>query len=83
MHTFIYDENFGFMSDPAPKPPEAKLHYGPKNIPIHVYLRDNYDEFLRYLKENKGRIETILYTSGVQGYTDMLINLVDPKREVF
>jgi len=25
LHTFIYDENFGFMADPAAKEPEHKL----------------------------------------------------------
>jgi TFIIF-interacting CTD phosphatase-like protein len=27
-HTFIYDENFGFMADPAPRDPEYKLLFG-------------------------------------------------------
>jgi len=27
-HTFIYDENFGFMADPAAKEPEHKLLFG-------------------------------------------------------
>jgi hypothetical protein len=29
-HTYIYDENFGFMSDPAAKDPEYYLKYGEK-----------------------------------------------------
>lgn len=83
LHTFIYDENFGFMSDPSAKEPEFKISFGPKDIPIRVYLRDNMQEFLNFLKENKKTIETILYTSGVPEYTNKILNLIDPKREVF
>ena len=83
LHTFIYDENFGFMADPAAKDPEYKVHYGKTQIPIHVYLRDHIDEFLTFLKENKDKVETILYTSGVPAYTNLLLDKIDPKREVF
>lgn len=41
LHTYIYDENFGFMSDPSPRPPDFEVRYGEKEIPIRVYLRDN------------------------------------------
>jgi TFIIF-interacting CTD phosphatase-like protein len=40
-------------------------------------------EFMQYLKENKKTIETILYTSGQEDYTNHLLNIIDPKREVF
>jgi hypothetical protein len=61
-HTYIYDENFGFMADPAAKDPEYKLHYGDRNIPIHVYMRKNYDTVLKFFKDNKDVIEPIIYT---------------------
>lgn len=83
LHTYIYDENFGFMSDPAAKDPEYKLKLGPKNMPIHLYLRDYMQEFMDFLKENRDKIETIIYTSGVPEYTNLIINAIDPKREVF
>lgn len=82
-HTYIYDENFGFMADPAPREPDHKLHFGPKNFPINVYMRDHYQDFLNFLKENKSLIEPIVYTSGVPEYTNMLLALLDPKGEVF
>jgi TFIIF-interacting CTD phosphatase-like protein len=83
LHTFIYDENFGFMSDPYPRTPDHILHYGDKRIPIRVYMRDHWQDFMEYLKNNKDKIEPILYTSGVQGYTELLLDVVDPNKEVF
>jgi hypothetical protein len=82
-HTYLYDENFGFMADPAAKDPEYKLVYGPKNTPIHVYMRDHWQDFMKYLKDNKDTIEPILYTSGVKDYSTLILNVIDPNREVF
>jgi hypothetical protein len=28
LHTYIYDENFGFMSDPSPRDPEHQILFG-------------------------------------------------------
>lgn len=83
LHTYIYDENFGFMSDPCPREPDFTVDYGSLRIPIKVYMRDHYLDFMQYLRDNKHSIEPILYTSGVPGYTDMLLDIIDPKREVF
>jgi TFIIF-interacting CTD phosphatase-like protein len=83
LHTYIYDENFGFMADPAAKDPEYKFTYGEFNIPINVYIRDHCQEFIEFLKENKNTIEPIIYTSGVADYTTKILNLIDPKKEVF
>ena len=82
-HTFIYDENFGFMSDPYPREPDHILLYGEKSIPIRVYMRDFAHEFVKYLKDNKHLIEPIVYTSGVKGYADLLLKILDPNNEVF
>ena len=30
LHTFIYDENFGFMSDPAARDPDHRIEFGDK-----------------------------------------------------
>ena len=46
LHTFIYNENFGFMSDPSPKEPDHKIYFGDKRIPINVYMRDHAVEFI-------------------------------------
>jgi TFIIF-interacting CTD phosphatase-like protein len=83
LHTFIYDENFGFMSDPYPRTPDHILYYGDKRIPIRVYMRDYWQEFMEYLRKNKDKYEPILYTSGVPAYTQLLLGIVDPNREVF
>ena len=40
LHTFIYDENFGFMADPNPRDPDYELLFGEKKYPIKVYMRD-------------------------------------------
>lgn len=74
------------MADPAPRDPDHKLIFaepGGRQIPIHVYFRDHYMDFLNFLKNNKHRIEPILYTSGVPEYTNMLLKLIDPNNEIF
>jgi TFIIF-interacting CTD phosphatase-like protein len=71
------------MADPAPRDAEHILKFGPKNMPIKVYMRDHVTEFMEFLKKNKNSIETVLYTSGVPEYANMLVDLLDPKREVF
>jgi len=83
LHTFIYDENFGFMSDPHPREPEHVLHFGDKRIPIRVYMRAYAHEFLQFFKDNKHIYEPIVYTAGVPGYTELLLDILDPKREIF
>lgn len=71
------------MSDPASRDPDYKFTMGPRNIPIKVYLRPYMDEFLDFLKENKEKIEPIIYTSAMPDYTNKVLELIDPKREVF
>ena len=73
------------MADPAPRDPEFQFTHGPMNHPIKVYTRDYMQEFLDFLKEDqqKGKLEVILYTSGVPEYTNRLLDYVDPKREIF
>ena len=83
LHTYIYDENFGFMADPNPRDPDYEIDYSDKRIPIKVYMRDCAAEFMQFLKQNKDKIEPIVYTSGVPMYAELLLDLVDPKREVF
>jgi TFIIF-interacting CTD phosphatase-like protein len=46
-------------------------------------MRDHADTFLTFLKENKKFIEPIVYTSGVPDYTNMILDCIDPKKEIF
>jgi len=40
-------------------------------------------DFLDYLRKNKASIEPVIYTSGVPEYTNMMLDLIDPQREIF
>jgi TFIIF-interacting CTD phosphatase-like protein len=84
LHTFLCDENFGYMANPASKDPEFEFFLQETKQPVLVYLRDNMNEFLDYLKASReDGLETVLYTTGQKIYTDKLLEIVDPKREVF
>jgi TFIIF-interacting CTD phosphatase-like protein len=84
LHTFLCDENFGYMANPASKDPEFEFFLQETKQPVLVYLRDNMNEFLDYLRTSReDGLETVLYTTGQKVYTDKLLEIVDPKREVF
>ena len=83
LHTFICDENFGYISNPAAKDPEHEFFIPEVNQPCLVYMRDHWDDFMKYLKDNKDMIDPIIYTSALQPYTQKILNIVDPNREVF
>lgn len=42
-------------------------------------------EFMAYLKKEKraGTIDPVIYTSGVPEYTQLMLDQIDPNREVF
>mmetsp|Transcript_6789 Transcript_6789/g.6024 ORF Transcript_6789/g.6024 Transcript_6789/m.6024 type:complete len:100 (+) Transcript_6789:120-419(+) len=82
-HTFIYDENFGFMADPASKDPEFKVLYGTRKQPIHVYMRDGWEDFLKFLRDRRDIIEPILYTGGQKDYSSLILDILDPERDLF
>jgi len=46
-------------------------------------MRDGWEEFMEFLKENRNKIEPIVYTSGVKEYADLMIGFLDPKKEIF
>jgi hypothetical protein len=53
------------MANPASKDPEHEIFLEEYKQPVLVYLRDNMDAFLTYLREaKKDGVETILYTTG-------------------
>ena len=83
LHTFICDENFGYISNPAAKDPEHEFFMEEIRQPVLVYMRDHWQEFVTYLKENEKYIDPIVYTQGLEPYTNHLLNIIDPDREVF
>lgn len=83
MHTFVCDENFGYISNPAQKDPEFEFFLEEIRQPVLVYMRDHWKEFMDYLKENEDWIEPIVYTTAMHPYTNHLLKIVDPEREVF
>ena len=84
LHTFLCDENFGYMASPASKDPEHEIFLPETRQPVLIYMRDHYDEFLKYLKSARSEgVETILYTTGQPFYIDKLLAIIDPDSEVF
>ena len=83
LHAFICDENFGYISNPASKDPEHEIFLSEIGQPCLVYLRDHLDDFMQYLKDNRDIIDPIVYTKGLSPYTDKILKIIDPKREVF
>ena len=66
LNTFICDENFGYMANPAAKDPEHEFFLSETRQPVRVYERDYMRDLLAYLKKarNEGNIESIVYTTG-------------------
>lgn len=83
LHTFLCDENFGYMANPGAKDPEHEFTIDELRQPVLVYLRDYMDDFLDYLRESKPFIEPILYTASKPIYADRVLDIIDPAREVF
>jgi len=52
LHSFICDENFGYIANPAAKDPEHEFFIEEINQPCLVYMRDHWEDFMKYLKEN-------------------------------
>lgn len=83
LHTFICNENFGYMANPASKDPEHELFIEEIKQPVLVYMRDHWNDFMQFLKDNDQIIEPIIFTSGLKPYTDRILNILDPEKEVF
>jgi len=41
-------------------------------------MRNDWQKFMEYLKENKHIIDPIIYTTALSPYTARLINIIDP-----
>lgn len=83
VHTFICDENTGYIAKPTFKEPEHEFMLQEVRQPILVYERDNMHHFLKYLKDSKSEIETIVFTRAERIYVDALLKIIDPDREIF
>lgn len=85
VHTFLCDENFGYMANPGAKDPEHEFFLKETRQPVLVYERECMREFLDYLKQQRmeGHIEPIIFTNGQRFYADHLLEIIDPKRDVF
>ena len=46
-------------------------------------MRDHWEDFMDFLRQNHQIIVPIVYTAGLKPYTDHLLRILDPKREVF
>lgn len=85
LNTFICDENFGYMANPAAKIPEHEFFLAETRQPVLVYERDHMWDLLEYLKKSRldGTLEPIVYTTGAKFYVDRLLEHLDPRKEVF
>jgi TFIIF-interacting CTD phosphatase-like protein len=50
LNTFICDENFGYMANPAAKDPEHEFFMAETRQPVRVYERDHMRDLLAFLK---------------------------------
>jgi len=78
LHTYICNENFGYLANPASKDPEHQFFMEEIRQPVLVYMRDYWEEFMEYLKENEDYFDVVLYTSGLKPYTERLLKIIDP-----
>lgn len=46
LHTFICNENFGYMSNPNSKEPEFDFFMEEIKQPVLVYMRDHWSDFM-------------------------------------
>ena len=46
-------------------------------------MRDHWEDFVKFLKDNKDFIDPVIYTTALSPYTSKLIDIIDPQKEVF
>lgn len=78
MHTFICDENTGYIAKPTFKDPEHEFMLKEVRLPILLYERDHMDDFLKYLHETKSEIETVVFTRAERIYMNAVLSHLDP-----
>ncbi|CAI2371182.1 unnamed protein product [Moneuplotes crassus] len=80
IHTFIPDENIGYVANSASKDPDRTLFLEDARLNILYYERDNLYEFLEYIDKN---FEPILFTSSQKLYADYIVKQFDPEDSLF
>lgn len=80
IHTFIPDENIGYISNAASKDPDRTLFLNDAKLNILYYERDYLYEFLEYIDKN---FEPILFTSSQSLYADFIVKQFDPENTLF
>jgi TFIIF-interacting CTD phosphatase-like protein len=46
LHTFICDENFGYIANPSSKDPEYEFFMDEIKQPVLVYMRNDWQKFM-------------------------------------
>ena len=80
IHTFIPDENIGYVANSASREPDKTLFLEEAKLNILYYERDGLHQFLEYIDQN---FEPILFTSSQQLYADFVVKQFDPDDSVF
>lgn len=85
LHTFLCDENFGYMANPNAKNHEHEFMMNENNQPVLVFERDYMREFLDFLATSKseGLIEPVIFSQGEEFYVKRLMDIIDPERQIF
>jgi len=80
IHTFIPDENIGYIANAATKDADKTLFLEDATLNIMYYERDYLHEFLEYIDKN---FEPILFTTSQRLYADFIIKQFDPEDKIF
>ena len=80
IHTFIPDENIGYIQNSASRDPDKTLFIEEAKLNILYYERPNLYTFLEYINDN---FEPILFTTSQKLYADFIIDQFDPDNTIF
>ena len=80
IHTFIPDENVGYLANSASMDPNKTLFLEEARLNILYYERDFLHKFLDYIDKN---FEPILFTAARPLYADYIIKQFDPEDKIF
>lgn len=79
LHAYFPDEYEGYLFRPS-KEEDYYIDLPEYNTDLHLYKRDNCDEFLEYLANE---CEAVLYATGSKTYVDKVIDIFDRDRKIF
>eukprot|EP00343_Euplotes_focardii_P003659 CAMPEP_0205814736 /NCGR_PEP_ID=MMETSP0205-20121125/20054_1 /ASSEMBLY_ACC=CAM_ASM_000278 /TAXON_ID=36767 /ORGANISM="Euplotes focardii, Strain TN1" /LENGTH=230 /DNA_ID=CAMNT_0053099441 /DNA_START=307 /DNA_END=1000 /DNA_ORIENTATION=+ len=80
VHTYIPDENIGYMTNSASMDPTKTLFLEEVKLNVLYYERDYLYEFLEYIDKN---FEPILFTNSQKLYADFVVKQFDPQDRLF